>query len=75
MSLINQIKNSQFSKQGGTNPTGVFEGTPQNAAIVQRGYSVPDKSVVLPVTQNPIDVTFNSRRAPTYLEFLQSAKK
>jgi len=75
MSLLNQIKDSQLSKQGLTNPTGIFEGTPQNVAILQRGYSVPNKSTVIPPYQSPIDQTFNSRIAPTYIDYLKSAKR
>ena len=75
MSLLNQVKGSQLSKQGQTNPTGIFEGTPQNVAIVQRGYSVPNASAVIPPYQNPIDITFNSRVSPTYLDYMKSTKR
>jgi hypothetical protein len=75
MALLGQIKNSQLSKQGRTTTTGVFEGTPQNVAIVQRGYSVPDSSIVLPPNQLPIDYVSNLRNTTTYLDYLKSAKK
>jgi hypothetical protein len=75
MALLNQIKESQLSKQGKTNPTGVFEGTPQNVAIVERGYSVPNASAVINPALSPIDVTFNLRDTQTYLGFLKSTKR
>lgn len=75
MALLNQIKKSQLSKQGKTSPTGIFEGTPQNVAIVQRGYSVPKATAVINAAQNPIDITFNLRDTQTYLDFLKSTKR
>lgn len=75
MNLINQIKDSQLSKQGKTNPSGVFEGTPANVAAVVRGGSVPRASAVIPAIQNPIDVTFNSKPQPTYLDYLKTVNK
>jgi len=75
MALLGQIKKSQLSKQGRTTTTGVFEGTPQNVAIVQRGYSVPDASIVVPPSQLPIDYVSNLRNTTTYLDYLKSAKK
>ena len=75
MSVVNKIKDSQLSKQGQTNPSGIFEGTPANVAAVVRGGSVPRASAVVPVAQNPIDVTFNSRPQPTYLDYLKSVNK
>ena len=75
MSLLSQIKNSQLSKQGRTNPTGQFEGTPQNVTTVSRGSSVPLASSVIPVSQNPIDVTYGAKPQPTYLDFLKASNK
>ena len=75
MSVLNQIKNSQLSKQGRTNPTGQFEGTPQNVATVIRGSSVPLASSVIPPIQNPIDVTYDSKVQPTYLDYLKASNK
>lgn len=75
MSVLNQVKGSQLSKQGLTSQTGIFEGTPENVAIVERGYSVPNASTVISPLQSPIDVTFNSRKAPTYLDYLRSVKR
>jgi len=75
MSVLGQIKNSQLSKQGRTNPTGQFEGTPQNVTTVLRGSSVPLASSVLPVSQNPIDVTYGAKPQPTYLDFLKASNK
>lgn len=75
MALLNQTKKSQLSKQGKTSPTGIFEGTPQNVAIVERGYSVPNASAVISPALNPIDATFNLRNTQTYLDFLKSTKR
>ncbi len=75
MALLGQIKNSQFGKQGRTTTTGVFEGTPQNVAIVQRGYSVPEASAVIAPNILPIDYVSNLRNTQTYLEYLKSAKR
>lgn len=75
MALLGQIKKSQLSKQGKTNPSGIFEGTPQNVATVLRGSSVPLASSILPVTQNPLDVTYNAKPQPTYLDYLKASNK
>jgi len=75
MSVLNQIKDSQLSKQGRTNPTGQFEGTPQNVTTVLRGSSVPLASSVIPVSQNPIDVTYGAKPQPTYLDYLKAYNK
>lgn len=76
MSVLNQIKNSQLSKQGKTSITGQFEGTPQNVTTVLRGSSVPLASSVIPVSQNPIDVVYGDTASqPTYLDYLKAANK
>lgn len=75
MSVLNQIKDSQLSKQGKTSITGQFEGTPQNVTTVLRGSSVPLASSVIPVSQNPIDVTYGAKPQPTYLDFLKASNK
>lgn len=75
MSILKQIKESQLSKQGKTNPTGQFEGTPANVAAVLRGSSVPINSPAIPPVQNPIDVVFESAPQPTYLDYMQAANK
>ena len=75
MSLLNQIKKSQLSKQGQTNPTGIFEGPPQNVAAVLRGSSVPLADSVIPPIQAPIDVTYGAKPQPTYLDYLKAANK
>jgi hypothetical protein len=75
MSVLNQIKDSQLSKQGRTSTTGQFEGTPQNVATVLRGSSVPLASSVIPVSQNPIDVTYGAKPQPTYLDYLKASNK
>ena len=75
MSVLNQIRDSKLSKQGKTNPTGQFEGTPANVAAVLRGSSVPINSPAIPPIQNPIDVVFESMPQPTYLDYMQAANK
>jgi hypothetical protein len=75
MAIIQQIIKSQLSKQGRTNPTGQFEGTPQNVTTVLRGSSVPLASSVIPVSQNPLDVTYGAKPQPTYLDFLKASNK
>jgi len=73
MAILQQIKNSKLSKQGRTSPTGVFEGTPQNVTVTERGVQVPTASPAIAPIQNPVDVTFNSVAQPTYLDFLRSS--
>ena len=75
MSVLNQIKDSQLSKQGRTSTTGQFEGTPQNVTTVLRGSSVPLASSLIPVSQNPIDVTYGAKPQPTYLDYLKASNK
>lgn len=75
MAILNQIKESQLSKQGRTNPTGQFEGVPQNVATVLRGYSVPLADSVVSIDQAPLDVTYNAKPQPTYLDYMQAANK
>jgi len=75
MALLGQIKNSQYSKQGRTTTTGVFEGTPQNVAIVQRGYSTPNAALVIAPSQLPIDYVSNLRNTQTYIQYLKSVKR
>lgn len=73
MSVLQQIKQSKLSKRGQTTITGVFEGTPQNVTVVERGVEVPVTSRAVPVNENPIDITTNSVAQPTYLNFLRSS--
>lgn len=75
MALLNQIKESQLSKQGRTSTTGVFEGVPENVTTVLRGYTVPNASIVIPPNQLPIDYVSNKRNTGTYLEYLKSGKQ
>ena len=75
MAILSQIKKSQLSKQGRTSTTGQFEGTPQNVTTVLRGSSVPLASSVIPVSQNPIDVTYGAKPQPTYLDYLKASNK
>lgn len=73
MSIINQITKSNLSKQGKKTTTGVFEGTPQNVALVRRGVSYPTATAVIPASVNPIDASFNAVNQGTYLDFLRSS--
>lgn len=73
--LLGQIPTSKLSKRGKTNPTGKFEGVPQNVAAVLRGYSVPNRSEIIPPILDPIDITFNSLPQPTYLNYLKAANR
>ena len=73
MAILDQIRASKLSKQGQTNPTGIFEGTPENVALVERGVQVPVTSRAIPPIQNPIDISTNSVAQPTYLDFLRSS--
>jgi hypothetical protein len=75
MSVLNQVRNSQLSKQGKTNPSGIFEGTPSNVGAVLRGSSVLIGSLATPPIQNPIDVMYEAKPQPTYLDYLQAANK
>jgi hypothetical protein len=75
MALLGQIKKSQLSKQGRTNPTGQFEGIPENVATVLRGSSVPLADSVIPPSQAPIDVVYGAKPQPTYLDYLKSSNK
>lgn len=75
MEILDQIINSQLSKQGKTNPSGIFEGTPENAAAVVRGQSTPLASSAIPANQNPIDVTYGARPQLTYLDYLKTVNK
>lgn len=73
MAIVQQIYKSGLSKKGQKNPTGVFEGTPTNVALVQRGVTSPTPSAVIPPAINPTDVTFNALGNQTYLDFLRSS--
>lgn len=75
MDILDQIGNSQLSKQGKTNPTGIFEGTPANVGAVTRGQSAPQAASVIPVIQNPIDVTYGAKPQPTYIDYLKATNK
>jgi hypothetical protein len=75
MSILSQIKKSNLSKQGQTNPSGIFEGTPENVAAVLRGQSVPLADSVIPPNQNPIDITYGAKPQPTYLDYLKTSNK
>ena len=75
MSILGQIKKSQLSKQGRTNTTGQFEGTPSNVGASIRGQATAIVSPAIPPIQNPIDVTYEAKPQPTYLDYMQAANK
>ena len=73
--ILTQIANSKMSKQGQTNLTGVFEGTPTNAAIVQT-LTNPSPSTAITAAQNPTDAIYqNFPPQKTYLDYLQTVNK
>jgi len=73
MDLLDQIQQSQLSKQGRTNPSGIFEGVPSNVTATVKNGSIPRASSVVPVSENPIDVTYGAKPQPTYLDFIKSS--
>lgn len=75
MEILDQITNSQLSKQGRTNPSGIFEGTPENVGAVIRGQATPLASSIIPASQNPIDVAYGAKPQPTYLDYLKTVNK
>lgn len=74
MEIRNQIRDSKLSKQGKTNPTGIFEGKPTNVGVVVRGFTVPQTSTEAPPILDPIDVTFNAAPQQTYLGYLKESQ-
>ena len=74
MEILDQIAGSKLSKQGRTNPSGIFEGTPSNVGVVVRGFTVPQTSTEAPPIQDPIDVTFNAAPQQTYLGYLKESQ-
>lgn len=75
MTILDQVKKSQLSKQGKTTLTGIFEGVPANAAAVVRGDAPPRRSFRTPTIQSPIDATFNALPQPTYLDYMKAANR
>ena len=75
MSVMNQIQDSNLSKKGMTNPSGIFEGVPENVVNVQRGYTIPQESPTVSPIVLPVDVTFNMLPQPTYLNYLRSSNR
>jgi hypothetical protein len=75
MAIIEQIKGSNLSKKGKTNPSGVFEGVPSNVAAVVRGSSVPLSSPAIAPIQDPLDATYDALPQPTYLNYIKAANK
>jgi len=73
--ILDQIKKSNLSKHGLTNPSGIFEGTPDNVAAVLRGSSIPLADSVISSTQNPIDIVYGAKPQPTYIDYLKSSNK
>jgi hypothetical protein len=69
--MLNQIRESSFSKQGQTTTTGVFEGQPQNGVIGRRNYTVPRSNAEK--IKPPIDVVFSRRNNSTYLDSLKAS--
>ena len=67
--IYNQIANSVLSKQGKTTLTGIFEGTPQNVLVNQRGFTAPGTG-----TPTTIDEVANTT-AKTYLDSLKNKKR
>ena len=75
MALIDQITRSQLSKQGQTNPSGIFESKPANVAAALRGNVVLQGVVQAPPVVNPIDIIPNDVSQQTYLEYLKAANQ
>lgn len=73
--ILTQIANSKLSKQGQTNLTGVFEGTPTNASLVQTLTNPSPTSLIGPA-QNPTDAIYQKfPPQQTYLDYLQTVNK
>ena len=73
--ILDQITKSQLSKQGQTNSTGIFEGTPSNVAVVTNSSHPVVSSVIKPLV-NPIDTIFQTvPPQQTYLDYLQASNK
>ena len=73
--ILAQIEKSRLSKQGQTNSTGIFEGTPANAAIVLTQTN-PSPSSVISAGQIPTDTVYqNFPPQKTYLDYLQTVNK
>lgn len=73
--MLDQVIQSKLSKQGRTNPTGIFEGTPTNAAIVIEGGTTPRVSTAVPAIENPIDVVYGTSPQPTYLDYMRTTNR
>lgn len=73
MSIVNQIRDSKLSKQGATNPSGVFEGTPSNVGAIVRSGTTPRTISAIPAVQAPVDITYGVGVQPTYLDYLQAS--
>lgn len=73
--ILDQIAKSNLSKQGQTNPSGIFEGTPSNVATVTTSANPVVSSVIKPFI-NPIDTIYqNVPPQQTYLDYLQASNK
>jgi len=73
--ILDQIAKSRLSKQGQTNLTGIFEGTPSNVAIVTTSANPVVSSVTKPY-MNPIDTVYQDvPPQKTYLDYIQASNK
>lgn len=66
--VLSQIQNSVLSKKGKTTLTGIFEGTPQNTVVNQRGFTAPGQGTA--PKPKAIERAANIQ-ARTYLESLK----
>ena len=74
--LIDQIISSKLSKQGKTTLSGVFEGQPENALTVNRGYNTPTGNMQFDQPLgNAIAFKNTQAVANTYLEHLKNEKR
>ena len=75
MDIVDQILGSQLSKQARTNPSGIFEAVPANAAgVIRTGVAIPT-SIKPPPSVDPLDTVSNNPSQPTYLDYLKTSKK
>ena len=71
--LVPQIEASRLSKQGKKSVTGIFEGTPENAANARKTITVPNNSPQSALLYN--QSLGNQKAASTYLDYLKQEKK
>lgn len=76
MTILDQVYKSQLSKHGQTNPSGIWEGTPSNAAAVVNGQSIPSTSPDPSVNQALVNPLYGSQQSQqTYLDYLKAANQ